>query len=40
MGFIVNLSEVLEIKMGINLGRTNVCVTKQFLNGSKVSAGL
>ena len=39
MSLIINLSEVLKIKMRINLGGTNVCVAKQFLNGSKVAAG-
>jgi hypothetical protein len=32
MGFVVDTGEVLEIKMGINLGRRNIRMAQQLLD--------
>jgi hypothetical protein len=37
---IVYAGEVLEIKVSVDLGRANVGVAQQFLNGPKVAARL
>jgi len=37
VGPVVDLGEALEIEMGIDLGRRDVGVTEQFLNGPKVA---
>lgn len=38
MGLIVNAGEVLEIKVGVNLGRGDVGVAEQFLDTPQILA--
>src|SRR6201994_4406289 len=39
MSFVVNTGEVLEIKVGINLGRGDVRVAEQLLHAPQISTG-
>src|SRR4051812_12631654 len=36
MGFVVDTGEVLEIKMGVNLGRRNISVAQQLLHAAQI----
>ena len=40
VGLVVYLGQVLEVKVSINLGRTNVSVTQQFLHTPQIVTGL
>jgi hypothetical protein len=37
MGFIIDPGKMLEIEVGIDLGRGQVGVPEEFLNGTKIS---
>ena len=37
MGFVVDTGEVLEIKMGVDLGRGNIRVAQQLLHAAQIS---
>src|SRR5256885_795696 len=37
MGFVVDTGEVLEIKVGVNLGRRNIGVAQQLLHATQIS---
>jgi len=37
MGFVVDAGEVLEVKMGVNLGRGYIGVPEQFLHTSQIT---
>jgi hypothetical protein len=36
MSFVVDTGEVLEIKMGVNLGRRNIGVAQQLLHATQI----
>jgi hypothetical protein len=36
VGFVVDTGEVLEIKMGVNLGRSNIRVAEQLLHPPQI----
>jgi hypothetical protein len=36
VGFVVDTGEVLEIKMGVDLGRSNIRVTQQLLHTTQI----
>jgi hypothetical protein len=37
VGFVVDTGEVLEIKMGVDLGRSNIRVAQQLLHPTQIS---
>jgi hypothetical protein len=39
MCLVVNAGEMLEIKVGVDLGRADVGVTEQLLDGAQVAGG-
>ena len=40
MCLVVYLGKVLEVKVGVNLGRTDIGVSKQLLHGTQLTTGL
>jgi hypothetical protein len=38
VGFVVYLGQMLEVKVGVDLGRTDIGMSKQFLHATKVVA--